>query len=705
LILALFLSYSNPTYAVGESKGLYTGRRFHQWFFIPLSGYISPFFKTYAVRNYHIVVLISVFYDNSFAVVYFTPKFSCMLKKACLSGAIACISLMALSQDWVARHGLTATAYQSEVDKWIAKGYRVSEVNGYSSSAQDSYTAIFEKIPNSPSWVARHGLNGTQYQQEVDKWTAQGYRPVQVSGYGAGGSAKYAAIFEKASNAPGWVARHGLTAAQYQAEVNKWTGQGYYLTDVSGYTLNNQDYYTAVFEKPSSIPAWVARHGLSADQYQTEFNKWAGQGYRLKKVSGYSLNGQARFAAIWEKSGKGAWAARHNMTARQYQDEFDRFYYMGYRPVWVNGYTVNNQNYYAAIWESQHGFNSSELEEVDALVKKFMQDYKVPGASLAVAKNDRLVLAKTYGYADKENDEMMAPRHRLRIASCSKPITASAIMTLVEDGKLKLSDKVFGPGSVLGTTYGTQPYKKWITDITVEDLLQHLGGGWTNDGNDPMFKNISMNHSQLISWVLDNQSLKTEPGTSYAYSNFGYCVLGRIIEKKTGQLYDSWVKNNVLYNCGITNMDIGGNTLAQRKADEVKYYDSGESPYADYMNVKRMDSHGGWIATPIDLVRFLVRVDKFLQKPDILKDATLTTMFTAPAVSTGYAKGWCVNTANNYWHNGSLPGEQSIMVRTSSGYCWALIVNTRSSGIGGPMDKLMWDINGAIKTWPAFDLF
>jgi hypothetical protein len=171
---------------------------------------------------------------------------------------------MALSQDWVARHGLTATAYQSEVDKWIAKGYRVSEVNGYSSSAQDSYTAIFEKIPNSPSWVARHGLNGTQYQQEVDKWTAQGYRPVQVSGYGAGGSAKYAAIFEKASNAPGWVARHGLTAAQYQAEVNKWTGQGYYLTDVSGYTLNNQDYYTAVFEKPSSIPAWVARHGLSS---------------------------------------------------------------------------------------------------------------------------------------------------------------------------------------------------------------------------------------------------------------------------------------------------------------------------------------------------------------------------------------------------------------------------------------------------------
>jgi hypothetical protein len=80
-------------------------------------------------------------------------------------------------------------------------------------------------------------------------------------------------------------------------------------------------------------------------------------------------------------------------------------------------------------------------------------------------------------------------------------------------------------------------------------------------------------------------------------------------------------------------------------------------------------------------------------------------MFTPPAVSKGYAKGWAVNTANNYWHNGSLPGEQALMVRTSGGYCWALIVNTKSDGIGGAMDKLMWDINGVIKSWPSFDLF
>lgn len=627
-----------------------------------------------------------------------------MQKYACLTCTLLIVSVGLFGQEWVARHGMTAAAYQSEVNKWVAKGFRVAEVSGYVDNGQDSYAAIFEKIPDAPAWVARHGLDGTQYQQEVDKWVAQGYRPVQVSGYGAGGSAHYAAIFEKKGNSPAWVSRHGLNAAQYQQEVNKWVGQGYYLTDVSGYTINNKDYYTAVFEKPATIPAWVARHGLSSDQYQAEFNKWTGQGYRLKKVSGYSLNGQARFAAIFEKSGSGAWVARHNMTAQQYQDEFERNYYGGYRPVWVNGYTVNNKSYYAAIWESNNGFDVNELNAVDDLVAQFMKNYKVPGASLAIAKDDRLVLARTYGYADKENNELMAPRHRLRIASLSKPITATAIMKLVEQGKLKLSDKVFGSGGILGTTYGTQPYKQWITDITVEQLLEHLEGGWTNDGNDPMFKNVSMNHSQLITWTLDNQSLKNEPGTNYAYSNFGYCVLGRIIEKKTGQAYDTWVRNNVLAACGISNMEIGGNTLAQRKANEVKYYDT-DDPYGSYMNVARMDSHGGWIATPIDLVRFLVRVDKFAPKPDILSAPSLTTMYTAPAVSPGYAKGWSVNKVDNYWHGGSLPGEQSIMVRTSGGYCWALIVNTRTNNIGGAMDKLMWDVNGAIKKWPAFDLF
>ncbi|MER3477676.1 MAG: serine hydrolase [Leptolyngbya sp. ERB_1_2] len=529
---------------------------------------------------------------------------------------------------------------------------------------------------------------------------------MQVSGYGVDSQSYYAVIFEKTANAPAWVARHGLTSDAYQQEFNKWTAQGYRLVDINGHSVNNQDYYAAIFEKTANAPAWVARHGLTSAGYQNAFNQYTSQGYRLVKVSGYAINGEDRYAALWEKSGSGAWVARHGIPGQAYQDEFDRYFYQGYRPVWVDGYAVANQDRYAAIWSSEAGYNPRELSAIDELVQKYMQDYGVPGLSFAIAKDDRLVLAKTYGFADQTSGERVAPRHRFRIASVSKPLTAIALMSLVEQGKLKLSDKVFGTNGILGTQYGTSPYSKRVESLTIEHLLGHLGGGWSNDGNDPMFSNVTMSQADLITWTLNNRPLDHDPGTNYAYSNFGFCVLGRVIEKVMGNSYETYVRTQILNPSGAGNMQIAGNTLADKKANEVTYYgQGGEDPYG--MNVTRMDSHGGWLATPIDLVKVLVRVDNLSGKSDLLKPATLTTMFTGSSVNSNYAKGWAVNTANNHWHNGSLPGEQAIAVNTSDGFSWAVLVNSRSQkpDFGLDLDKLMWNIKGKVTTWPTFDLF
>ncbi|HLP91727.1 MAG TPA: serine hydrolase [Nostocaceae cyanobacterium] len=361
---------------------------------------------------------------------------------------------------WVARHGLTSDEYQNIFNKYVTQGYRPVQVSGYVVGNQDRYAAIFEKISNSPAWIAHHRMTSDEYQNRFNNYVAQGYRPIQVSGYAIGSQDYYAAIFEKTSNPPAWIARHRITSNEYQNIFNNYVAQGYRLVDVSAYTIGSEDYYTAIFEKTPNPPAWIARHRMTSNEYQTEFNKYISQGYRLVKVSGYSLNSQDRYAAIWEKSSSGIWAARHGMNSQEYQDEFDRYFYQGYRPIWVNGYTVNGQDKYAAIWQSKNAYQLSELQAIEKVVAQFMQDYSVPGISFAIAKDGRLVLAGTYGYADTSTLEKVAPRHRFRIASCSKPITAIAIMKLVEQGKLKLSDTVFGADGILGTQYGTLPYKK-----------------------------------------------------------------------------------------------------------------------------------------------------------------------------------------------------------------------------------------------------
>jgi hypothetical protein len=229
---------------------------------------------------------------------------------------------------WVARHGLTSAAYQQEFDKLIAQGYRLKMVNGYPSGGQDLYAAIWEKRPG-PAWVARHGLSADAYQQEFDKLVGQGYRLKRVSGYMVEDKDHYAAIWEK-SYGPVWVARHGLTPAAYQQEFNKLIGQGYRLTHISGYGTMTQTYFAAIWEK-SDGPGWIARHGLNAATYQKAFDEYTSKGFRLKQVSVYQFLGRDRYAAIWEKSAGTPWVARHGLTSDGYQREFDKLVGQGYR--------------------------------------------------------------------------------------------------------------------------------------------------------------------------------------------------------------------------------------------------------------------------------------------------------------------------------------------------------------------------------------
>ncbi|MEO8770965.1 MAG: serine hydrolase domain-containing protein [Ferruginibacter sp.] len=348
-----------------------------------------------------------------------------------------------------------------------------------------------------------------------------------------------------------------------------------------------------------------------------------------------------------------------------------------------------------------------DLTQVDSYVSSFMTTYAVPGVSVAITKNGKLVYAKSYGKADQASSTDVKNTSLFRLASVSKPITAVAIMKLVEAGSLSLSDKVFGTGSVLGTMYGTQPYGTNIANITVDELLHHTAGGWTNDGNDPMFTNINMTQAQLISWTLDNRPLDHVPGTNYAYSNFGFCVLGRIIEKVSGQSYEDYVKANVLAPSGITDMQISGNTLADKKPNEVTYYgQGGEDPYI--YNIARMDAHGGWLATATDLARFLVHIDGYTTKPDIINSASISTMTAGSSANADYGCGWSVNAGGNWWHLGSLPGTCTEIVRSSNGFCWVVLCNTRSTSanFSTDMDGLIWHaVNDNTTAWQDIDQF
>lgn len=323
-------------------------------------------------------------------------------------------------------------------------------------------------------------------------------------------------------------------------------------------------------------------------------------------------------------------------------------------------------------------------EKIRGIAEGFLREHGIQGMSIAYGREGKIEFEAGYGFADAKGTEAVTPQHRFRIASISKPFTATAVMMCIERGLLNPDSTVFGPQGILGGEYGGD-----VAAVTVDHLLTHTSGGWANDKNDPMFKNPRMNHAELIAWALANQQQTHKPGTHFAYSNFGYCVLGRVLEKVLKLPYDKLITQQVLSKCGIASMQIGGNTLAERLPQEVMYLTP--KPGAAYsMNVSRMDSHGGWISTAGDLVRFASQLSLLLN-PDSIR------AMTKPGVGGGYARGWNVNKVPNWWHNGSLPGTTTIMVHTAKGLCWAGLLNGRKEGLGLALDKLMWQMSGALK--------
>jgi CubicO group peptidase (beta-lactamase class C family) len=339
------------------------------------------------------------------------------------------------------------------------------------------------------------------------------------------------------------------------------------------------------------------------------------------------------------------------------------------------------------------------------IARAFCQRFSVPALSIAISRNGQMVYEEQFSLVE---EYLPLASSLFRIASVTKPITSVAIFSLIEKGQLNLTDKVFGPSGILGTRYGAYPYREYVTDITIDHLLTHTSGGWPNDSTDPMFRFGSWDRSQLISWALENLPLSYPPGEHWAYSNFGYCLLGRIIEQVTGQPYADYVQKNILAACEISDMQISGNTIEQRAPNEVSYTgQNGEDPYG--MNVTRMDSHGGWLASPADLVRFLDHVsgpDARLLKPETVRLMTTPSPEYAASSPAKYARGWFVRNegAGNWWHDGSLPGSTTIMVRTSTGLCWAALTNTRTQPadqINSALDEMVWNMVRQVSSWGA----
>lgn len=336
----------------------------------------------------------------------------------------------------------------------------------------------------------------------------------------------------------------------------------------------------------------------------------------------------------------------------------------------------------------------------------FIRSWQIPGSAVAIIKDGKLVLSRGYGMADVANQSPVRADSVFRVASVSKAITAVTVLQLVQQGKLKLDDKVYYILNDLHPLTGTSPLSP-IYNITVRNLLEMSSGWITNHGIDPMFGPWTKKMLDQLQYqtppdcrtaaqMMMTIPFQYAPGKQYSYSNINYCLLGLIINKVTGlpgySGYETYVQQRLLAPYGITSMRIGDTMLGRQMPNEVRYYYYSPNsegnpsarrsglPYGDANILHKNYSDGGWIATAPDLAKFV----QALGEHKILGPNMLSLMSSKPYCqkdkSSYFALGWSVKYIRGHrfiLKTGSFTGTQALIMLADNGIAYAALFNAK----------------------------
>jgi CubicO group peptidase (beta-lactamase class C family) len=315
----------------------------------------------------------------------------------------------------------------------------------------------------------------------------------------------------------------------------------------------------------------------------------------------------------------------------------------------------------------------SEADFTTALRKKLQEDAASDrfAGTVLVAKNGKPIWEETYGLADREHKVPNTAKTRFRIGSMNKMFTAVATLQLAQAGKLSLTDPV---GKYL-TDY---PNKDIATKVTIHQLLTHTGG--TGDIFGPEFDAHRSQLRTLQDYVqlYGNRGPEFEPGSRWEYSNYGFILLGAIIEKVAGQSYYDYVREHIYVPAGMTatGSDAEGQAVSDRSVGYTKMDGSEWKPNTGTLPYRGTSAGGGY-STVEDLLKFA----NALQQHKLL-NAQYTELLTTGKVDargSRYAYGFedlTINGVRCFGHGGGAPGMNGdLKVCPGPGYVVAVLSN------------------------------
>lgn len=486
--------------------------------------------------------------------------------------------------------------------------------------------AIFRPNPDGRGWESRRDLTSDQFGTIWQRNADRGYRLAGFESYRIGSQQRYAGHWVENREGLAWASTRDRTSAQFSAKFDEYERAGMMPIDVDGYATSNGLRYASVWVANPDGLDWRLRRDMTSEQYEQYFAEYRDAGFRVHTIESYRDGGVQRYAAIWiENADRRGWFAYRDMDATGFGNRWNQLRDMGFRLDDYEKYDTANGPRYAGVWRQNDGrFDWQLRTQVDAMVEQHLDEFDVPGMSVAITHQGEIVYQRGFGHQDVDAGVWMHGNTINRLASVSKAVTGVLAYDLLGDHpEASLDDDV-------------RDHLPWLPahhDYTLEQTL--MNRSCVQHYPEP-FESTWTEHYATAADAVDEfmgQPLGCNPG-SYRYSTAASSVACAVFEELEGRPIDEILDDRLADAFGMPTLGADDPT----DTAHTKVYSSVDNSEFDPDDQSWKTCGGGMQASAHDMAEFGMK----LLDGTILTDAEREEMWTPIGK---YAAGWDVGVA------------------------------------------------------------
>jgi len=588
---------------------------------------------------------------------------------------------------WASFRDLTSSEFSAKFSEY-KKDYILIDTEAYKAGSRTKYAMVWRKNTDRRAWAAFRNMSSNEYHEKWAHYKSQGYRPTDIESYRVNGQQKYSGIWVKNKEGYGWSSKRNLTASEYGTYFQEQKRKGYRVADIEAYQTNGGTRYAAIWVQNKENIAWAQLRDMSRSSYQNKVNEYSNKGYILVDFEAYKVGDSEKYAAIWEKRSGFAYQVRTNCSEVQFANLWREYRDQGYRLVDFERYQTNAGTRYGGVWiENSSRFKYSKKSQLDAVIKKYHSDNNIPGISVAVVKDGKMVYRRGFGYANKEAKKVAHGESIYLSASISKVIGGTIAAELQERGQLNFNNTTRSYLTNVRQSDGNRVTLPARHQHTVGQLFAHLGCIQAYSGPEPTTQHYVKAIDALpqiwnASFIND-----CDTGSDYNYSTHGFTYLAAVLEKITGKTSAQLIQSEIAVPHKLSSIRaMYTSASVPANYERVKPYNDNNTPTSFADNSWKVFG-GGIEASPVDLAWFGWKV---LYGKVVSKSTRDNVLWNRVNPSFVRGIGWRIPTVDGKKvaeHGGSVKGTRTFMrVYRDDGLVIVVMTNRRNQGSGSLSD-------------------